>query len=316
MASTTNATTFQSIILGAVSQYFVPLAEVPKQLEYEPLGVVYFQHYDAIPSMKPWIMDWEKGWDLQGSADFMNRHWEVPAIACTLYLFGIWYGTKVMRDRKPFDLRLALTAWNLGLSIFSFFGAARLVPALAYNIAEMGFTETLCGSAASMYGAGVQGVWTKFFIYSKIPELIDTAFIVLRKKKLIFLHWYHHLTVLLYCWLSYSVELPMGLYFSAMNYTVHAIMYLYFAATAQKLVPKWFPSWLITVLQISQMIVGIAVSSYALYYANFRSDIECPLSPAGQIGAVLMYGSYFALFLDFFIKRFMKAPKKVKHKAQ
>ncbi len=44
---------------------------------------------------------------------------------------------------------------------------------------------------------------------------------MLRKKPLIFLHWYHHVTVLLYCWHSYYEQTTYGLYFIAMNYTVH-----------------------------------------------------------------------------------------------
>ncbi|CAN0512742.1 unnamed protein product [Discosporangium mesarthrocarpum] len=55
----------------------------------------------------------------------------------------------------------------------------------------------------------------------QIPELGDTFFIVLRKKPLIFLHWYHHVTVLLYCWHSYYEQTTYGLYFICMNYTVH-----------------------------------------------------------------------------------------------
>jgi hypothetical protein len=37
------------------------------------------------------------------------------------------------------------------------------------------------------------------FIISKVPETIDTLFIVLRRQQLIFLHWFHHASVLIYC---------------------------------------------------------------------------------------------------------------------
>lgn len=46
----------------------------------------------------------------------------------------------------------------------------------------------------------VSGFWTTMFVLSKVPELGDTIFIVLRKQPLIFLHWYHHATVLVYSW--------------------------------------------------------------------------------------------------------------------
>lgn len=46
----------------------------------------------------------------------------------------------------------------------------------------------------------VSGFWSTMFVLSKVPELGDTLFIVLRKQPLIFLHWYHHATVLVYSW--------------------------------------------------------------------------------------------------------------------
>jgi hypothetical protein len=93
----------------------------------------------------------------------------------------------------------------------------------------------------------------QLFILSKIPELVDTVFLVLKRKPVIFLNWYHHITVLLFCWHSYVTEAAYGLFFIAMNYTVHAVMYGYFALMALKILPKWFPSWIITIMQISQM---------------------------------------------------------------
>eukprot|EP00122_Pirum_gemmata_P011475 Pgem_evm2s10633 len=61
---------------------------------------------------------------------------------------------------------------------------------------------------------GPSGMWTTLFIFSKIPELFDTMFIVLRKRPLIFLHWYHHITVLAYCWHAYATRAS----------SVHAVM--------------------------------------------------------------------------------------------
>ena len=37
--------------------------------------------------------------------------------------------------------------------------------------------------------------------------------------------------MLLYCWHSYSARIGTGLWFAAMNYSVHAIMYAYFGLT-------------------------------------------------------------------------------------
>ena len=65
---------------------------------------------------------------------------------------------------------------------------------------------------------GASGFWTVAFVLSKPLELFDTVFIVLRKKPLIFLHWYHHVTVLLFCWHSYAHRSPNALWFVAMNY--------------------------------------------------------------------------------------------------
>ena len=73
-------------------------------------------------------------------------------------------------------------------------------------------------------------------------ELIDTYFILIHKKPLILLHWYHHISVLAYCWHSYVTKAPAGIVFCVMNYAVHAIMYFYYFLMAVKRKPKWFNS--------------------------------------------------------------------------
>jgi len=42
---------------------------------------------------------------------------------------------------------------------------------------------------------------------------------------------YHHATVLMFCWHAYSARIGTGLWYAAMNYSVHGIMYAYFGMT-------------------------------------------------------------------------------------
>ncbi len=63
-------------------------------------------------------------------------------------------------------------------------------------------------------------------------EFGDTVFIVLRKRPVIILHWYHHTTVLVFCWHSYRELTSMARWFVAVNYAVHSCMYTYYAVRA------------------------------------------------------------------------------------
>jgi hypothetical protein len=56
--------------------------------------------------------------------------------------------------------------------------------------------EYICQPGEYDYGSGAVILWMSFFTVSKIFELWDTFFIVVRKRPLILLHWYHHVTVL------------------------------------------------------------------------------------------------------------------------
>lgn len=144
-------------------------------------------------------------------------------------------------------------------------------------------------------------------------ELIDTFFIVVHKKPLIFLHWYHHITVLLYCYHSYVTTSPPGIFFVVMNYSVHASMYGYYFLMAIKMRPKWFNPIVITIFQISQMIVGVAVTLAGFYY--YKTDPTCGIEKENNTAAFVMYGSYLFLFLQFFFGRYSKTKGSKKQKS-
>jgi len=214
-----------------------------------------------------------------------------------------------MRDRDPFDVTRFLGSWNVALAAFSLVGSVRTVPHLLFNLIQFDRPQStsLCSDPMSDWGSSATGVWVLLFVISKIPELFDTWFIVVRKKPLLFLHWYHHVTVMLFCWHAYATMARNALYFIAMNYSVHAVMYTYFAMMAFRVKPRWFNSNWITIAQILQMIVGtcVQVASFVLLWTK----PDCPLDASNVFAGGVMYASYFALFVWFFTQRWKKRRK-------
>ena len=97
--------------------------------------------------------------------------------------------------------------------------------------------------------------------------------------------------------------------FSCITYmfaVVHAIMYGYFGCTQVS------QSWrravrpyaaCITLLQLSQMVVGIVVTVASVTYSG--SDTTCQGKTTNAALGLAMYASYFVLFLEFFIRHFV-----------
>ena len=94
-----------------------------------------------------------------------------------------------------------------------------------------------------------------------------------------------------------------------MNYSVHASMYGYYFLMAMKWRPKWFNPILITAFQISQMVVGVAVTLMSFYY--YKTVPSCKIEAENNTAAFVMYGSYLFLFLQFFVGRYFQ-PKNFK----
>lgn len=153
----------------------------------------------------------------------------------------------------------------------------------------------------------VCGFWTWLFVLSKLPELGDTIFIVLRKQPLIFLHWYHHITVLIYSWFSYTEYTSSARWFIVMNYCVHSVMYSYYALRAMRYRPPRFISMVITSMQLTQMVVGCAINLWAMDYLKTAGRSGCHISPINIKLSLAMYFSYFVLFARFFYTTYLSA---------
>ena len=255
---------------------------------------------------------WEKYYDPFPVYYYIEKNNAIPILAVITYGILCIVGRKMMAQKEAWKWRKYLALWNLLLSVFSWMGAFRTVPQLLTNLATMPLRDNLCFDPIKTFGSGSTGLWVQLFILSKFPELGDTFFIVIHKKPLIFLHWYHHITVLLFCWHSYASRSAAGLFFVAMNYSVHAIMYGYYFLMAIKMKPKWLNAKFITAAQMSQMIVGVTVTLLAFYYHN--TEDQCYIQRENIISGFIMYGSYLFLFAQFYIRRYIKIKATVSKK--
>jgi elongation of very long chain fatty acids protein 6 len=242
-------------------------------------------------------------WESSIERDFQWSEWgpkfnaafPFAVIIAVLYVGLVFLGQHWMKNRKPFELGNALVWWNGFLTVLSWAMAIRLVPPLIFRIQQWSIAQSICDES---FSDGTTGFWVLVFTVSKVPELLDTLFLVLRKKPVILLHWYHHCSVLLYNWWAFSVRMPAGLWFCGMNSFVHAFMYLYYFETARGNRPTW-NVWL-TLTQISQMVVG----SY-LTARDLLSEHCAPLTTTYT--GVLMYFSYFCLFVHLFYDMYVKS---------
>jgi len=105
-----------------------------------------------------------------------------------------------MQNRAPFKLNKVLTFWNIGLALMSMYAFSRTAPEFFHILSSKnGFHNSICEWKEHN---GATAFWSWILLLSKIIELGDTAFIVLRKQNLLFLHWYHHVTTLMRYWLT------------------------------------------------------------------------------------------------------------------
>ncbi|CAL8127948.1 unnamed protein product [Orchesella dallaii] len=222
--------------------------------------------------------------------------------AGVIYIATIFGLQRYMRGRKAFDLRMPLFIWNLCLGIFSIAAFIRTVPGILAVIFQ---PNGLYNSVCVKEGLDTPTIfWSILFTVSKFVELGDTVFIVLRKRPLIFLQWYHHIITLWVVWISAPLAEPIIRWYGILNAGVHSLMYPYFALRAVGLsLPSPLVN-LITSLQFTQMLVGFCVNTSSWYF--YSSGYDCVRYPISIKAFVLVYGSFILLFGRLFYNSVIK----------
>lgn len=224
--------------------------------------------------------------------------WHVPAIIGLLYLPAVYIGHKIMKNREPFKLKGPLICWNVLLAVFSTIGFLRTAPELFNSLNQHGFQHSVCSFSMGLHPPCA--AWLFLFAVSKVPELVDTLFLVLKKQRLIFLHVYHHSSVVIFPWWTVAHHMAVTRWFTVMNYGVHSLMYSYYALKGFPnivRIPRWV-SMIITALQTVQMMIGVSTTSAGMYYK--LTGQSCDINSFSGLLSLFIYASYLILFSRFF----------------
>ncbi|KAE9553564.1 hypothetical protein FO519_003204 [Halicephalobus sp. NKZ332] len=248
-------------------------------------------------------------WDPFLMHRLFHRYWGTCFAIVGIYILTIYGLAKFMKNRQALVLKKPLIIWNSALAIFSMVATWRFAEESLYVYNKATFTEAIC---YSMDPRGPAAFWACLFALSKVFELFDTVFLVLRKRPLIFLHWYHHAVVLIYTWHSTTELTAAGRWFIFMNYGVHSIMYTYYALTSMGYrIPKPLAAS-VTILQTTQMLVGVYLSvSVALLKFN-NPDQPCQQSNQNLGICFFIYATFAFLFMRFFFRTYFSKSGKEK----
>ncbi|KAK5081043.1 Fatty acyl-CoA elongase/Polyunsaturated fatty acid specific elongation enzyme [Lithohypha guttulata] len=237
------------------------------------------------------------------------------------YYVVIFGGRALMANRPAFKLHTAFIIHNFYLTAISGALLVLFLQQIVPSIWNNGLYDNVCG---------VSG-WTKPLVVlyylnylTKYLELLDTVFLVLKKKPLTLLHTYHHGATALLCYTQLVGQTSVSWVPITLNLTVHVVMYWYYYQSARG-VRVWWKQY-ITMLQISQFVLDLGFIYFACY--NYAVSTYAPSLPhvgtcgdpkqelAAATGCAII-SSYLFLFIGFYLSTYKKpaAAKKALKKA-
>ncbi|XP_050520258.1 elongation of very long chain fatty acids protein 4-like [Daktulosphaira vitifoliae] len=197
----------------------------------------------------------------------MKTPWPIFSILLIYALIVLKIGPKLMENRKPFNLKSVMVAYNLLQALYNcylisgVFTVPKVIPHIVYYSCHPVISENYELITQKFY------LFTWHFIITKIFDLSDTVFFVLRKKQshISFLHVYHHMNMVITSWIFLRyIKAHNGIFCGLLNSFVHVVMYsYYFLAALGPLIQKylWWKIY-ITRLQIIQFIIGLLYMAY------------------------------------------------------
>jgi hypothetical protein len=202
-----------------------------------------------------------------------------------------------MKNRNPYSLKWPLVIHNLALCVSSAFLAVLMLTRILKTYQSgLPLFEVYCGYTFTEQ----RGILTLLYYWNyllKYYELIDTLFLVLKKKPIGFLHAYHHPATLVLTWTQLVDFSGMQWVVIWLNLCVHTVMYFYYGLAAVHIQVPF--KQIVTIFQILQFVLDLLACFYG--YANIilLSDGCTGTVRAGLVGCFVLT-SYLFLFVDFY----------------
>lgn len=229
------------------------------------------------------------------STPFANPNFVV--LVWLIYWTVVFGLGKVMQHREPFALPGIPGIHNLFLASWSAAMFLGLAVAMVAQHRQFGVRALFCAESEAQVDPMMQYCLYIFYL-SKFYELFDTVILRLKKKKLIFLHWYHHSIVLAmtWSWLHWRIAFACGGMLA--NTLVHVFMYYYYYVTSFPGVQVWWKKY-ITTMQLVQFATSFVLTVVFRWYSY--DGRECIGSHFGPFEFTLAANvSFFVLFSQFY----------------
>ncbi|XP_058059744.1 elongation of very long chain fatty acids protein AAEL008004-like [Anopheles bellator] len=236
----------------------------------------------------------------------LGSPWPIVAIIVIYLKFVKNWGPRMMQNRKPFQLKTIMNAYNLLQIVLNLF--IGIVGGL-----NSYFADDYSWSCEPINQKGNPSrkmliFVTYLYFVSKIIDLLDTVFFVMRKKynQITFLHTYHHagMVVATYVFTKFlagSHATLLGL----INSFVHVIMYFYYFLTSFKPELKHSLWWKKHITQVQLLQFTILMLHFGIPLIGGYCDFPKVLLFIGFTQNMFM----FTLFADFYIKAYIKNNK-------
>ncbi|XP_017022184.1 very long chain fatty acid elongase F-like [Drosophila kikkawai] len=238
---------------------------------------------------------------------FFKTPWPTLGVLAAYLLFVLKVGPKLMDRRQPFELRGVIKAYNIIQIVYN----SALFVYVCYVV--FSFYDLRCPITLPLghKGKDLERLFANAYYINKLIDLVETVFFVLRKKskQISFLHVFHHVSVILACYLLQTLHGHggIGAWMVILNLIVHACMYTYYLLSSispgvQK-ASLWWKKY-ITIIQLIQFALVM------LHMIDMIMQSDCRAPRPGIYAFGFLYGALTVMFSKFYYQSYINPSRK------